>query len=194
MVTYATVTTSRPRTRWPWGGRQREGWQWVGHRAPREPISSSGRGMETGAGVRSSPLTSGSRTSPSSSRTRGACRSGGDTCSRPGGRCIHEVSDIGRFRRVMSAVVTEKRGGSAPVKVCPATFLPPLFGHGETNFSRISGDSKKADLPIMEEKRTLSSWRASSNWFVPGHAACGEDCRRLRSECACRGAVLVFTF
>ena len=69
--------------------------------------------------------------------------------------------------------VTEKRGGSAPVKVCPATFLPPLFGHGETNFSRISGDSKKADLPIMEVKRTLSSWRASSNWFVSPSMECG---------------------
>ena len=81
----------------------------TGH--PRELISSSGRGMDYGVGVRSSPLTSGSRTSPSSSRTRGACRSGGDTCSRPDGRCIQEVSDNGRFRRVMYAAVTEKRGG-----------------------------------------------------------------------------------
>ena len=76
---YATVTTSRPRTRWPWGWRQSEGGSGLctGHRA--SSFRAQAGGMETGALVRSSPLTSGSRTSPSSSRTRGTCRSGGDT-------------------------------------------------------------------------------------------------------------------
>ena len=46
--------------------------------------------------------------------------------------------------------VTEKRGGSAPVKVCPATFLPPLFGHGEENFSRILGDNRQRDSPLPQ--------------------------------------------
>ena len=90
-------------------GRAAVGWA-QGTRASSFRAQAGAWRLGLGLGLHLSPPDHG-HPSCSSSRTRGACRSGGDTFGRPDGRCIQEVSDNGRFWRVMSAVVTEKGGG-----------------------------------------------------------------------------------